>query len=156
MTLAVEGVTMAAPRFAWPQQRNHWPHNFYEKKPVEFWPTAPAGGRAAAIWRCGSGSSWRTQYRTRPTARQVEEVLDTASVPHGIAKALTEVLARSRDQLEADERAEVARHIHALIDRSGLSGREFVGCPAKTSPVCTRPRRRQPVSGADSSDASAV
>ncbi len=58
------------------------------------------------------------------TARQVEEVLEAAS-SYGITNALTEVLARSRAALEADERAEVARHIHALIDRSGLSAREF-------------------------------
>jgi hypothetical protein len=58
------------------------------------------------------------------TARQVEEVLEIASSP-GVTKALKEVLTRSRAQLEADERAEVARGIQVLIDRSGLGPREF-------------------------------
>ena len=46
------------------------------------------------------------------TARQVEEVLETAA-PYGVSKALSEVLARTRGHLEANECAEVARHIHA-------------------------------------------
>jgi DNA-binding transcriptional regulator YiaG len=58
------------------------------------------------------------------TARQIEEVVETTTSP-GITKALTEVLARSRTQLQADECAEVARQIQALLDHSGLAPREF-------------------------------
>jgi DNA-binding transcriptional regulator YiaG len=58
------------------------------------------------------------------TARQVEEVLETAS-SYGISEALAEVLMRSRAQLEADERAEVAHRVRALLDRSGLGHLEF-------------------------------
>ena len=43
----------------------------------------------------------------------------------GIAKALWEVLERARTHLEANERAEVARHVRLLIDRSGLGQPEF-------------------------------
>ncbi len=65
------------------------------------------------------------------TARQVEEVLETAN-PYGVSKAMAEVLNRTRDHLEANERAEVARHVQVLIERSGLSQREFasrIGVP---------------------------
>ena len=51
-------------------------------------------------------------------------MVETTSSP-GITNALNEVLARSRTQLEADERAEVARQVQALIDHSGLGPREF-------------------------------
>ena len=43
--------------------------------------------------------------------------------PSGISKALAEVLERARIHLEANERAEVARHVRLLIDRSGLANR---------------------------------
>ncbi len=45
---------------------------------------------------------------------------------------MAEVLNRTRDRLEASERAEVARHVHVMIERSGLSQREFasrIGVP---------------------------
>jgi hypothetical protein len=58
------------------------------------------------------------------TARQVEEVLQNAP-PQGITNALSEVLVRSRQHLEAGERAEAARHIRSLVARSGLSHHEF-------------------------------
>lgn len=103
----------------------------YETKPVEFWPTAAI--RLAV--ESGDLEVWQrivVALKRDPfgrTARQVEEVLEAAS--QGVGKALAEVLSRARADLEADERAEVARQIHALIDRSGLSGREFasrIGC----------------------------
>ncbi len=126
MTLAVEAHDDAAPTVRLAAAAQPSPLAAYEKKPVEFWPTAAirlaVDSGDLAVWQRIVVALKRDPYGR--TARQVEEVLDTAS-SHGIAKALTEVLARSRDQLEADERAEVARHIHALIDRSGLSGREF-------------------------------
>jgi hypothetical protein len=52
--------------------------------------------------------------------------------PYGVSKALAEVLARTRDQLEANERAEVARQVRALLGRSGLGQQEFasrIGVP---------------------------
>jgi DNA-binding transcriptional regulator YiaG len=65
------------------------------------------------------------------TARQVEEVLETAR-PFGVSKAMAEVLARTRAQLEDSECAEVARHVRAMIERSGLAQQEFasrIGIP---------------------------
>jgi DNA-binding transcriptional regulator YiaG len=98
----------------------------YDNKPVEFWPTAAI---KAAV-ESGDLTVWQrivTALKRDPygrTARQVEEVLETAS-SYGISKALTEVLARTRANLEADERAEVARQIKALLERSGLGQQEF-------------------------------
>jgi len=97
----------------------------YQKKPVEFWPTAAVRLAVESgdleVWQRIVVALRRDPYGR--TARQVEEVLEAAA--YGIGKALFEVLARARADLEADERADVARQIHALIDRSGLSGREF-------------------------------
>jgi hypothetical protein len=45
---------------------------------------------------------------------------------------MTEVLVRSREHLEANECAEVARHVRLLLDRSGLGQHEFasrIGVP---------------------------
>jgi hypothetical protein len=93
---------------------------------VEFWPTAAIG----AALECDDITVWKriaTALKRDPygrTARQVEEVLD-GTRPVGIAKALWEVLERSRAHLEANERAEVARHVALLIERSGLAQQEF-------------------------------
>lgn len=105
-------------------------------RPVEFWPTSAI--RAAlqsgdiAIWQQIVVALKRDPYGR--TARQVEEVLD-GTESSGIAKALSEVLSRTRAHLEANERAEVARHMRVLIERSGLSQQEFasrIGVPADT------------------------
>ncbi len=55
------------------------------------------------------------------TARQVEEVLETVR-PYGVSKALSEVLTRTREHLEANERAEVSPSCSSpLMERfSGL------------------------------------
>jgi hypothetical protein len=98
----------------------------YHSKPVEFWPTAAI--RVAvesgdlAVWQRIVVALKRDPFGR--TARQVEEVLETTS-SHGINKALAQVLAKTRAELEADERAEVAAQIHALVERSGLGVREF-------------------------------
>ncbi|WP_156689262.1 XRE family transcriptional regulator [Mycobacterium sp. Marseille-P9652] len=98
-------------------------------QPVEFWPTAAIRSALQA----GDIATWKriaTALKRDPygrTARQVEEVLD-GSRPFGItgvSRALWEVLERARTHLEADERAEVARHVRLLIDRSGLGHQEF-------------------------------
>jgi len=95
-------------------------------EPVEFWPTSAI--RSAldsgdiATWKRIASAVKRDPYGR--TARQVEEVLQDAH-PYGISKALTEVLDRARAHLEANERAEVARHVRLLMERSGLSEHEF-------------------------------
>jgi hypothetical protein len=102
---------------------------------VEFWPTAAI--RAAletddlTVWQRIVVAIKRDPYGR--TARQVEEVLETAR-PYGVSKALSEVLTRTREHLEANECAEVARHIKALMERSGLGPAEFasrIGVPAE-------------------------
>jgi hypothetical protein len=103
-------------------------------RPVEFWPTSAI--RAAletgdiTIWQRIVVAIKRDPFGR--TARQVEEVLDHAE-PRGISTALSEVLVRSRQHLEANERAEAARHVQLLLDRSGLGEQEFasrIGVPA--------------------------
>lgn len=105
---------------------SHSGHSGLNDRPVEFWPTAAI--RAAledgdiSVWKLIVVALKRDPFGR--TARQVEEVLGD-SRPYGISKALAEVLTRSRAHLEAAERAEVARHIQVLIDRSGLGQAEF-------------------------------
>ncbi|MCV6979613.1 helix-turn-helix transcriptional regulator [Mycolicibacterium pulveris] len=105
----------------------------FDDRPVEFWPTAAI--RAAletddlAVWQRIVAAIKRDPFGR--TARQVEEVLETAR-PYGLSKALTEVLSRTREHMEANERAEVARHIRALLEKSGLGQQEFasrIGVP---------------------------
>jgi hypothetical protein len=105
-----------------------------DQRPVEFWPTSAI--RAAletddlTVWQRIVVAIKRDPYGR--TARQVEEVLETAP-PYGVSKALDEVLTRSREHLEANECAEVARHILMLLQRSGLGQDEFasrIGIPA--------------------------
>ena len=106
-----------------------------DKRPVEFWPTSSI--RAAL--ETDDLTTWQrivTAIKRDPfgrTARQVEEVLDTAR-PYGVSKAMAEVLIRTRAHLEDNERAEVARHVHMLLDRSGLAQQEFasrIGVPTE-------------------------
>lgn len=120
------------PRHASEQYRSDAPPQSGEQ-PVEFWSTAAI--RSAL--QTGDITVWQrivVAIKRDPfgrTARQVEEVLEGAR-PYGISKALSEVLTRSRAHLEANERAEVARHTQLLIRRSGLSQREFasrIGVP---------------------------
>ena len=104
-----------------------------DDRPVEFWPTAAI--RAAletddlSVWQNIVVAIKRDPFGR--TARQVEEVLDTAR-PYGVSKALSEVMSRARENLEANECAEVARQVRALLDRSGLGQHEFasrIGVP---------------------------
>lgn len=94
--------------------------------PVEFWPTASIRSALEtgdiSIWQRIVVAVKRDPYGR--TARQVEEVLETAA-PHGVSKALHEVLGRARNHLEANERAEAARHVRLLLERSGLAEPEF-------------------------------
>ena len=95
-------------------------------QPVEFWPTAAIRSALQSgdidIWKRIAAALKRDPYGR--TARQVEEILE-GTRPYGISKALWEVLERARTHLEANERAEVARHVRLLIDRSGLNQEEF-------------------------------
>ena len=95
-------------------------------QPVELWSTAAirsaVQGGDIATWKQIAAALKRDPYGR--TARQVEEVLAGAR-PYGISKALWEVLERARTHLEANERAEVARHVRLLVDRSGLGPQEF-------------------------------
>ncbi len=106
-----------------------------DERPVEFWPTSAI--RAAletddlTVWQRIVVAIKRDPYGR--TARQVEEVLETAR-PYGVSKALSEVLIRTREHLEANERAEVGRHVQSLLERSGLGQDEFasrIGVPSK-------------------------
>jgi hypothetical protein len=93
---------------------------------VEFWATAAIRSALEsgdiATWKRIAAALKRDPYGR--TARQVEEILE-GTRPYGIAKALWEVLERARTHLEANERAEVARHVRLLVDRSGLGEQEF-------------------------------
>ncbi len=115
------------------RQRSRRPAN--DDRPVEFWPTAAI--RAAletddlTVWQRIVVAIKRDPYGR--TARQVEEVLESTR-PYGVSKALSEVLARTREGLQADERAEVARQIRVLLGRSGLKPQEFasrIGVPGE-------------------------
>ena len=105
-----------------------------DDRPVEFWPTSAI--RTAletddlTVWQRIVVAIKRDPYGR--TARQVEEVLETAR-PYGVSKALSEVLTRAREHLEANERAEVGRHVQVLLERSGLGEQEFasrIGVPS--------------------------
>jgi hypothetical protein len=102
-------------------------------RPVEFWSTAAIRSALEngdiTVWQRIVVAIKRDPFGR--TARQVEEVLEK-SEPLGISKALSEVLVRSRQHLEANERAEAARHVRLLLNRSGLSEQEFasrIGVP---------------------------
>jgi hypothetical protein len=123
-------VTLASERRpAPPPQRpgaeQHRPEGDHDQ-PVEFWPTAAIRSALQSgdidIWKRIAAALKRDPYGR--TARQVEEILE-GTRPYGISKALWEVLERARTHLEANERAEVARHVRLLIDRSGLAQQEF-------------------------------
>ncbi|HEU0190516.1 MAG TPA: XRE family transcriptional regulator [Mycobacterium sp.] len=105
-------------------------------RPVEFWSTEAIGAALRrgdlGIWKQIVAALQRDPFGR--TARQVEAVLREGSDSdlYGISTALSEVLDRARAHLEADECAEVGRHLQMLIERSGLSRHEFasrIGVP---------------------------
>jgi DNA-binding transcriptional regulator YiaG len=105
-----------------------------DQRPVEFWPTSAIREALETddltVWQRIVVAIKRDPYGR--TARQVEEVLENAP-PYGVSKALDEVLTRTRAHLEANECAEVGRHIHMLLQRSGLHQDEFasrIGIPS--------------------------
>lgn len=126
-------MTLAADPRPGPVPRRSGPRSRYVDRPVEFWSTAAIRSALESgditVWQRIVVALKRDPYGR--TARQVEEVLN-GSRPYGISKALSEVLARTRAHLEANERAEVARHMRLLMERSGLGPQEFasrVGVP---------------------------
>ena len=126
MTLAADPRRGPAPKRSSPAMRQL-------DRPVEFWSTAAIRSALESgditVWQRIVVALKRDPFGR--TARQVEEVLAGAP-PYGISKALTEVLARTRDHLEANERSEVARHMRQLMERSGLGDAEFasrIGVP---------------------------
>ena len=123
MTLASE--RRPAPPRQRPAAEHRRPEGDHDQ-PVEFWPTAAIRSALQSgdidIWKRIAAALKRDPYGR--TARQVEEILE-GTRPYGISKALWEVLERARTHLEANERAEVARHVRLLIDRSGLNQDEF-------------------------------
>ncbi|MEM6105334.1 XRE family transcriptional regulator [Mycobacterium sp. 050272] len=122
MTLAADRRRVPPPQQ--PAAETRPQHDF--DRPVEFWPTAAIRsalqGGDIDIWKRIAAALKRDPFGR--TARQVEEVLE-GTRPYGISKALWEVLERARTHLEANERAEVARHVGLLIERSGLAQQEF-------------------------------
>lgn len=117
-----------------PQSARTGPVQTYEDRPVEFWPTAAI---RSALDR-GDLTVWQNivvAIKRDPfgrTARQVEEVLDNAD-QSGVCNAMVEVLNRCRAHLEANECAEVGRHVRLLLERSGLGQQEFssrIGVPS--------------------------
>jgi DNA-binding transcriptional regulator YiaG len=107
-------------------------------RPVEFWSTSAIRSALEegdiAVWQNIVVAIKRDPFGR--TSRQVEEVLNHSGAESwsGIARALAEVLNRSRAHLESQECLEVARHIQLLLERSGLSRQEFasrIGVPAE-------------------------
>jgi DNA-binding transcriptional regulator YiaG len=125
VTVAVDAHDDAAPTVRFSAAADS-PLSAYDNKPVEFWPTAAirlaVESGDLTIWQRIVLALKRDPYGR--TARQIEEVVETTS-SLGITNALTEVLVRSRAQLDADERTEVALQVKALINHSGLGPREF-------------------------------
>lgn len=111
------------------------PRQSDDDQPVEFWPTAAIREALETddltVWQRIVVAIKRDPYGR--TARQVEEVLESTR-PYGVSKALSEVLTHTRENLEASERAEVARQIRLLLSRSGLKPQEFasrIGVPGE-------------------------
>lgn len=94
--------------------------------PVAEWPLEAV---QTALER-GGLSHWRRladAIRTQPwgpVARGVEEVL-AYSRPYGVASAMERVIARAREEAEADERRAVAAEVVRLVRESGLTRTEF-------------------------------
>ncbi|MCG5431990.1 XRE family transcriptional regulator [Mycobacterium sp. MYCO198283] len=109
-----------------PGQRPAGPASGYADQPVEFWPTSAIRlaieGGDLAVWQRIVTAIKRDPFGR--TARQVEEVLQSVH-SQGISRALEEVLMRTREHLEANERAEVADYVRSFIERSGLGVQEF-------------------------------
>jgi DNA-binding transcriptional regulator YiaG len=94
--------------------------------PVEGWPLEAI---QTALER-GSLSHWRrlgAAIQAQPwgsVARNVEQVL-TYSRPYGVTRTMNRVIEHARRDTEAAEREAVASEVQRLIEKSGLTRREF-------------------------------
>jgi DNA-binding transcriptional regulator YiaG len=94
--------------------------------PVESWPFE---GILAAIER-GTLPDWRRLAHAiaadpwGPVAQQVLEAIQMSS-PYGTAELLAGVVARARERAAESERAEVASQVRDMVERSGMSQRDF-------------------------------
>jgi hypothetical protein len=94
--------------------------------PVSAWRTE---GVIAAVER-GHLCDWRRLSAAvradpwGPVDRRLEDAL-AVTEPYGTAVLLRRALARARAAAVADERAEVARRVRALLDASGLARTDF-------------------------------
>lgn len=96
------------------------------RDPVTEWPDEAV---QTALERGGLTDYRRlvAEIRTDPygeVARRIERVL-RYSRPYGAAALLEQALARHRARVAAAERAEVARRLATLVERSGLTRAEF-------------------------------
>ncbi|HEV7398957.1 MAG TPA: helix-turn-helix transcriptional regulator [Solirubrobacterales bacterium] len=94
--------------------------------PVSAWPTEAI----QTTLERGGLSDWRqlaTAIRTHPwgaVARRIEEVLHY-SRPYGVSELMERVIDRARVDAERAERDVVAQEVGHLVERAGLSRREF-------------------------------
>ena len=94
--------------------------------PVETWPFE---GILAAIER-GTLPDWRRLAHAieadpwGPLAQQVSEAIQMPS-PYGTAELLAGVVVRARERAAESERAEVASQVREMVERSGMSRRDF-------------------------------
>ena len=119
-----------------------------DEGPVEFWPTAAIREALETddltVWQRIVVAIKRDPYGR--TARQVEEVLESTR-PYGVSKALSEVLTRTRDNLEANERAEVAARFGCCSADPGSnrrSSRHGSVYPVRNSQAISRARPARP------------
>ena len=131
-----------------------------DDRPVEFWPTVVDPG-GAGDRRPDGLAAHRRRHQARPV--RPDRPPGRGSAGDGTAvrrfEGMAEVLTRTRDNLEANERAEVARHMrHAARAAPDSSQQEFasrIGVPADEFAALPR-RHDQPAGVADDPDAAAV
>lgn len=103
--------------------------------PVSSWPTE---GVIAAVER-GYLRDWRRLAAAvradpwGPVARRLEDAL-AVSQPYGTAALLQRALEHARAAAEANERAEVARRVRALVAASGLTRAAFAEAIGTSAP----------------------
>src|SRR5690348_8671966 len=95
-------------------------------EPVSAWPTEAV---QAALERGGLRHWRRLAAAVRadpwgPVARRIEAVLEH-SRPYGAGTLMHEVLSDARSRRESEESATVAARVRSLVERSGLTQREF-------------------------------
>ncbi len=93
--------------------------------PVDQW---PAEAVTTALER-GSLRHWRAIAQVvrndpwGPLARIVEQAVDATS-PYGVGPGMLRIVAGARQEQDRADKAEVARELSALVERSGLTARQ--------------------------------